>query len=165
MTPRSPLRLRSLLAALLLAMALPAAAHGLNLVAHAEGESVSGLAEYSDRSPAAGLFIEVRDADGGAVLAEGSSGADGRFRLTVPVRPAYRVAVEGEEGHRAEVTATRLAASTAANSAASGEALRLLREDIARLEHRIRLQDILGGIGYILGLAGLAAWFMARRRP
>ena len=43
-------------------------------------------------------------------------------------------------------------------------ALRTLREDIHRLEQRIRVQDVVGGIGYILGVFGLAAWFMSRRR-
>ena len=43
-------------------------------------------------------------------------------------------------------------------------ALRTLREDIHRLEQRVRVQDVVGGIGYILGVFGLAAWFMSRRR-
>ncbi|MFT3758920.1 hypothetical protein [Thauera sp.] len=80
----------------------------------------------------------------------------------MPPLPRYRVVVEGDEGHRSEAEALRVESGAAA--AADADALRLLREDIARLEQRIRLQDILGGIGYILGLAGLSAWFMARRR-
>ncbi len=153
-----PQRLRTAVVALLLCAALPAAAHGLYVSAHAEGGEVVGQAEYSDRSPAAGLFVEVLEATGSGVLAEGVSGDDGRFRIAVPERTAYRVAVEGDEGHRAEASAVRVVAG-----ATDADALRLLREDIARLENRIRLQDILGGIGYIVGLAGLAAWFMARR--
>ena len=47
--------------------------------------------------------------------------------------------------------------------------LRPLREQLDRHEHRLRLRDILGGIGYILGLAGLyyfgAARKEARKRP
>lgn len=38
-----------------------------------------------------------------------------------------------------------------------------LRKQIAEYEDRIRWHDILGGIGYILGLAGLAFYLTARR--
>ncbi|MCV2219504.1 hypothetical protein [Thauera sp. Sel9] len=149
-----------LLGTSLLAANGPALAHGLWVSAHAEDEAVVGQARYSDQTAAAGLFVDVLDPATGATLAQGSSGADGRFRIAVPPLPRYRIVVDGDEGHRSEAEAVRVAAGGTADA----DALRLLREDIARLEQRIRLQDILGGIGYILGLAGLSAWFMARRR-
>ncbi len=162
-TMRSPAALAALLACALLAGGPQARAHGLWVSAHAEGEAVVGQARYSDQGPATGLFIDVLDPASGAVLAQDSSGTDGRFRIAVPPRPAYRVVAEGDEGHRAEAEAVRVAPA-GTDPAASDETLRLLRDDIARLERRIRLQDVLGGIGYILGLAGLGAWLMARRR-
>lgn len=39
-----------------------------------------------------------------------------------------------------------------------------LREQLADHEDQVRLRDILGGLGYILGLAGLALWLKAPRR-
>jgi nickel transport protein len=39
-----------------------------------------------------------------------------------------------------------------------------LREQIAAYEDKIRWHDVLGGIGYIVGLSGLACYFLARRR-
>jgi len=42
--------------------------------------------------------------------------------------------------------------------------VRPLREQIERYEERRRLHDILGGIGYIMGLGGLAFYFLGRRR-
>jgi nickel transport protein len=42
--------------------------------------------------------------------------------------------------------------------------IRPLREALQTHEERIRLRDILGGIGYIIGLAGLALWWSGRRR-
>lgn len=42
--------------------------------------------------------------------------------------------------------------------------VRPLREETAALRDQIRLRDILGGIGYIVGLAGILAWIDARRR-
>lgn len=41
--------------------------------------------------------------------------------------------------------------------------VRPLREQLLAHEERVRLRDILGGIGYILGLAGLVLWWHARR--
>ncbi|SUS04906.1 conserved exported hypothetical protein [uncultured Defluviicoccus sp.] len=38
-----------------------------------------------------------------------------------------------------------------------------LREQLSAYEDRVRLRDVLGGFGYILGLAGLFAWLRARR--
>ncbi|MBD3326897.1 hypothetical protein GF339_20095 [candidate division KSB3 bacterium] len=42
--------------------------------------------------------------------------------------------------------------------------IRPLREQLERYEEKIRLHDILGGIGYILGLMGLGYFLGARRK-
>ena len=42
--------------------------------------------------------------------------------------------------------------------------LRPLREQLARSEQHMRLKDILGGIGYILGLMGVAVYFNCRKK-
>ncbi len=42
--------------------------------------------------------------------------------------------------------------------------IRPLQEQIERLEERRRVQDILGGVGYIIGLAGIA-FYLLRARP
>jgi nickel transport protein len=52
----------------------------------------------------------------------------------------------------------------AAIEAAVARQVRPLREELAADRDRARLHDILGGIGYILGIAGLALWWGTRRR-
>jgi nickel transport protein len=42
--------------------------------------------------------------------------------------------------------------------------LRPLREQHEAHDARVRLQDVLGGIGYIVGLAGLGLWWYGGRR-
>jgi len=42
--------------------------------------------------------------------------------------------------------------------------INLYREQIEQYEEKIRLRDILGGVGYLLGLAGLAFYFLGLRR-
>ncbi len=37
-----------------------------------------------------------------------------------------------------------------------------LREQLQAYEDKVRLHDVLGGVGYILGLAGLALWWRSR---
>lgn len=168
MTPTPLLRaLRPIAATVLLLAAGAACAHGLVLTAQGEGTHVSGQVRYSDNTPAVGIFVEVRATEGdGPPLAEASTDAEGRFRLPAPATRPLRVIAEGEEGHRAEVVAhaVPLVVGGTADTDAAVATLRLLREDISRLESRIRLQDVIGGIGYIVGIAGIAAWLAARRR-
>ena len=39
----------------------------------------------------------------------------------------------------------------------------MLQEQLETYEERIRLHDVLGGIGYILGLAGISFYFMGKK--
>lgn len=59
---------------------------------------------------------------------------------------------------------TSPAAGTMADElAAIRNQLSALRQQLAEYEHRTRLRDVAGGIGYILGLAGVAFYLAARR--
>ncbi|MDD3518337.1 MAG: hypothetical protein PHQ14_08310 [Chromatiales bacterium] len=61
------------------------------------------------------------------------------------------------------VTADEIEARVARAVAAQ---LRPLREELQRHDEQVRLRDVLGGIGYILGLAGLVLWWRSRgKRP
>ena len=42
--------------------------------------------------------------------------------------------------------------------------LAALRRELRQYEQRIRLRDVLGGIGYIVGMAGVAFYFLGVRR-
>ena len=42
--------------------------------------------------------------------------------------------------------------------------IRPLRKDLAAFKEEVRWRDVLGGIGYILGLTGIGLWVAARRR-
>lgn len=48
--------------------------------------------------------------------------------------------------------------------AAVAQKLRPLQREIVELREEIRLHDILGGIGYIVGIAGISFYFLGVRR-
>jgi nickel transport protein len=55
-------------------------------------------------------------------------------------------------------------ALAAAIESAVARQVRPLREELAEARARARMQDVIGGIGYIVGVAGLVLWWTARRR-
>ncbi len=164
--------LRAGVIALALCCAPAARAHGLRVSVQAQPDGVAGQAFYSDQTPAAGDRVELyAPPDAAEPIAHQASDAQGRFRFQAAPGRMYRVVVEGEEGHRSEaqIMLAPLPGSTApgADAAALGAVVRTelapLREDLAHLETRIRLHDLIGGIGYLVGLVGLYAWWRARR--
>lgn len=171
---------RFLAAAFLLAgltAAGPAWAHKMKIFAVIEGDAIVGSAYFSPGG-------RVRDAE--AVLSVGNeevartrTGADGSFRFT-PTRPGpYRIAVDGGDGHAAffiladsapspatpaPLSTPAAAVSDAALEQAIARQIRPLREQIDAYEEKIRLHDILGGLGIIAGLAGVAFGLSERRK-
>jgi nickel transport protein len=55
-------------------------------------------------------------------------------------------------------------ASTSARLESMQKQIEFLRQQIDESEQRLRLRDLLGGIGYILGLAGIAAYMKSRQK-
>ncbi len=53
---------------------------------------------------------------------------------------------------------------TAAVAEAVAKEIRPLREQLDQVESKIRLHDIVGGIGYIVGISGVAFYFLAMRK-
>lgn len=148
--------------------------HGLRLTASVTETGIAGRAFYSDESPAHDERVAVRNAAGNVSLSARTDG-QGRFAIELKESGRYTITVSGEEGHRAEVTLPFVAVSRdKALAAACGDSQALaaamrgelapLREDIARYEQRIRLHDLIGGVGLIVGLAGAFAFWRSRSR-
>lgn len=168
----SPGLVLALIAASLLASA--AWAHGLRVTAAPTAEGIAGRSFYSDETAAAGERVSLADRQR-QELAVVQTDADGRFAFAVAEEGDYWVIAEGEEGHRAEV-AVRLekgAGNGRADSVVPGadpaqlrrllrDELHPIREELARYEKRIRLSEVIGGIGFIVGLAGAAALWRTR---
>lgn len=139
--------------------------HALLLSTQAVQQDIVGRAFYSDDTAAQDEAVEVfllpKQTEPTASV---QTDDQGRFRFVDLVPGVYQVVVYGIEGHRAQATVELSAQSAQApTSAATTEEIALLRQDIARLHARIRLSDIVGGIGYIVGLAGAYLLFIRRR--
>ena len=135
------------------------AAHALHITAQYDGVAISGKAYYSDQTPAAETYVEAVKTGETEPAVYGKTDREGRFSLPFTQDGTFSVMSEGMEGHRAETTGQKMAAS----SPMSNTELQLLREEIAQLKDKIYWRDILGGIGYILGIFGIVALLKTRK--
>lgn len=128
----------------------------------------------------------------GAKIATAKTDVKGEFSFTPAGRTGeYRLSVNTGDGHSAKtsvsfgagepkasaeaqpVAATQSAAAPAPGidakaieeivDKAVSKRILPLQESIERYEGLIRLRDVLGGIGYILGIAGIASLLLSRR--
>ncbi len=85
-----------------------------------------------------------------------------------PVPPAVETAKAAPTGTVSAAATASPAMDAAAFRAmvekAVARQVKPLRKQLLEYENTVRLHDILGGLGYILGLTGLGMWFSARRR-
>jgi len=172
---------------LLIAAGGQALAHKVNVFAYAEGDSVYTESYFNDGKKCRNSAIAVYDGSDKPLL-EGKTDDEGLFAFPIPKREALRIVLTVSMGHRAECVLSRAEltgagaeeeAPPAQVSAGGGSApdedidralarrLSPLVQAVRRLEEqqeRASLRDILGGVGYIAGLAGLYYYFRSRSR-
>jgi nickel transport protein len=174
-------------------LAVPSAsyAHKVTVFAWVDGDRVHTESKFSRGRMVQRGRILVYDTEGARLL-EGETDEEGRFSFPLPQVTGLRVELDAGQGHRAEwslnVGQSPQPQPTAASSpegntvppavdAVTAAAVRQAVEEAleARLDPVIRLlleardpgpsmTEILGGIGYIIGLAGLAVYVQYRRR-
>lgn len=179
--------MRILLAAVAVLMlsTAPALAHKLKVFAAAEGADIVGTAYFAGGGKAVGSVGRVLAPDQ-SLIATFTTDDQGGFRFAVSARQDYTISVDSGDGHVAQtiVAAIELPASLPAGlssavavaepapesssaaldvEAAVARQIRPLRQQIDAMEERARFSDIMGGIGTIFGLFGIAAWVAARR--
>ncbi|MBC7908010.1 MAG: hypothetical protein H7Y60_14875 [Rhodospirillaceae bacterium] len=145
----------------LLLLCTPAQAHKLKLFVTQEGGDMVGTAYFAGGGPAA--QIEGTVIVDGVERARFRTDGEGNFRVTAPANAT--ISVDGGDGHAASTNAV-VAVDPPTNDieAAVARQIRPLRLQIDAMEERARFSDIMGGIGTIFGLFGIAAWIAARRR-
>ncbi|MDB5508092.1 MAG: hypothetical protein JWL93_561 [Hyphomicrobiales bacterium] len=176
-----------------LAFSAPASAHRLRLFATVDEGALAGYAFFVGGGRAQGAEIVVTSSPG-AEPTRLLTDQEGRFSWKPPAPATYHVVVSTGDGHVSEATVERsrfggdepVAASTQPAvsptapprpdetalarlveqkvDAAVARQLRPLLEAYGAAEARLRFNDIMGGIGMIVGLAGIALWGASRRR-
>lgn len=174
----------------LLAMS-PAQAHRLRVFATVEQGEISGYAYFVGGARAKGASVVFRDG-GDRELHRTIADAQGGFRWRPEPPQTIKVVVDAGEGHVGSITIDRARFSgrraaeeereesehvaeaglssahreliESAVDAAMERHARTLLEKFEAMETRTRFNDVVGGIGMILGLAGAAMWAMARRK-
>ncbi len=165
----------------LCALAIPAAAHDLHIFALVEGGRVTGEANYIGGGPLKDAPVEVHGA-GGTLVHETTTDDRGAFTFPAKGDSDLTITVETDDGHHGHFTipANQLPGSAPAaqpavakhDSAdlrtvvaeAVAKQVNPLRAELDALRNQTRLRDILGGVGYIFGVAGVVALIKARRR-
>ncbi len=175
----------------LLFVATPASAHRLKLFATLESGTISGYAFFVGSGRAHGAAISVKEASG-KEIATLTTDDNGAYSYKTPAPQTYHLTANTGDGHIADavIDAARFGGASTpdpenaddddADSSAPAAALsqaqieRAVDAAVARqvkplieayelAEGRTRFNDIMGGIGMIIGLAGLAMWASARR--
>lgn len=169
-------------------------AHKLKVFAFAEGDRIEGSTYFVGGTPASGATVEVMSADDRllATLVPDTTGefsykvaahekhvivantGDGHVaRWTVSAAE-----LTGQAPGSADQNTDSEPSSDTADPAtqpgnnelatlveqAVARQVRPLREQLIRNEDQTRLRDIIGGVGYIMGIFGLAIWWQHRRR-
>ena len=156
-----------------------AMAHGLHVFATADGQTISGRAYFAGGGPAKRLNIQILAPDG-SQIAQTQTDDAGRFSITATRRCDHRIVAETADGHQAEYVLGAAELSSALLPGTENvdldaalerslqtivsQQLQPLREQLDAYEHQVRLRDVLGGIGYIVGVTGIWFYFRAVRR-
>lgn len=179
---------------LIISTTLTASAHKVIIFAWVEGDTVFTESKFSGGKRAINALVEVFDREGQQLL-EGKTDDKGEFSFKVPKLTDLRVVLTAGTGHKGEWTipeseireAVALLEKKPAEGPSQAIAVGLSREDIKdlieeSLDRKLRpivrmmtelqsrgpsVNEIVGGIGYILGLMGVAIYFKNRgkKRP
>ena len=181
------------LAILLSTVTTTVEAHNVSLFAWVEESKVFTQSKFSGGRLAKNARIEVYNAAGEKLL-EGRTDEQGQFAFKPPRPEDLRIVLLAGSGHRGEwrVTAEEfgvapaeapMASSPPAESPSPQDTpttadaelktliegaldtkLAPIRRQLAQLTRRPTLHDIIGGLGYIMGLVGLGAYMQSRRK-
>jgi nickel transport protein len=146
------------------AFAGPAHAHRLSLFADYVGGKIRGTVVWGDGSSAVNLPVTIARGES-HIVATVTTDGNGEFVFSPDEPGEFLLTCRTDDGHLASlIVGTGLTDAAPASQEALQEQIFELREQLAAFERRVGLRDIVGGVGYILGLAGLAALIKTRRK-
>ena len=170
---------------------VPALAHKVMIFAWVEGDTVFTESKFSGGKKAVNAPVVIFDKDGKKLL-EGKTDNKGEFSFKIPKVSDLRIVLDAGMGHKAEWTVPesdiREAGAILEKNSAVGSsgsiAVGLSKEEVRKivedsLDKKLRpilrmitesrntkpsLTEIIGGIGYIFGLMGVALYFISKKK-
>ena len=170
---------------------VPALAHKVMIFAWVEGDTVFTESKFSGGKKAINASVEIFDKDGKKLL-EGKTDNKGEFSFKMPKVTDLRIVLNAAMGHKAEWTVPESEIREAGNILEKKSAVEpsgpttvgLSKEEVRKivedsLDKKLRpivrmiteskntkpsITEIIGGIGYIFGLMGVALYFINRRK-
>jgi nickel transport protein len=164
-------------------------AHNMEVFATVEGKIIQGKASFHDGTPVRNADVKAFNA-AGEEIGRTKTDEQGKFSLEARFRCDHRLLVDTGDGHGAEYTilAKTLPADLPMRSSSDDVGYQpptpsesdldhshdsallkeihtdvdALQDQLDQYEHRLRFRDILGGIGFIVGLAGAAYGYYYR---
>jgi nickel transport protein len=159
-----------LAAAFALSMSTTALAHQINIYASVDGDTIRGKVYFRGNAPAQNVTVRAVDPQGNA-LGQTTTDEQGKFTMPARGRVEHRLAADTGDGHVTEpyvLPAKLFQESAAADDSPQVEQLReqivALQEELAACKSRVLVRDALGGIGWIVGLAGIAYYYLGVRK-
>lgn len=167
--------------------ATPAFAHKVTIFAWVEGDTIYTQSKFSKGRKAKGALVTVFDMEGNKLL-EGTTDEKGECSFKIPKKTGLKVVLKASMGHMAEwkIPVEEIAAAQASQNKTpeAGEPSCFQREEIKRLidesldqklspiismladsqDRGPGISEVMGGIGYIFGLVGVALYFANRRK-
>jgi nickel transport protein len=170
---------------------VPALAHKVMIFAWVEGDTVFTESKFSGGKKVLNAPVLVFDKDGKKLL-EGKTDNKGEFSFKIPKTTDLRIVLNAAMGHKAEWTVPEseiyesggIAKKKSAPVPSGPTAVGLSKEEVQKivedsLDKKLRpivrlmtesrstrpsLTEIIGGIGYIFGLMGVALYFKNREK-
>jgi len=150
---------------LLLLLSCPALAHRVSVFADVRGRQVVVDAYFSDGTPVKGGEVKVLDGETGRLLLKGTTDSHGRFTFRLPCPLKLKLVLRAGPLHRA-VTQLKLSRPAEGVEEALRRQIEPLQAEIFALRKELsrrRLQDLAGGIGWILGIFGGISLALGRK--
>ncbi|OGV48629.1 MAG: hypothetical protein A2X49_11035 [Lentisphaerae bacterium GWF2_52_8] len=160
-------------------------AHKIKIFASVSNGKIEGYVYSSGGERPAGLPVDIVFAADGSKVGSAKCDSKGEFFFVPPSRADYKMTVDSGDGHNAEflIKADSFPESIPQREGQGDRTMipvmpekkeqlqdsglsrqiKALAEQLEEHDSKVRFHDILGGIGYIVGLCGVAAFFMARR--
>lgn len=169
------------------ALMFPVSAHNLRVFAARKGPEIHGSAYFGGGGVSKNTKVEIYKRNG-EKIGETVTDSEGKFSFKTKYRNEMKIIASNQDGHLAEfkikgqnrnrksstkstVSREKITASTLDENRFReivaeeiSQQLYPLKQQLDEYENKVRLRDIVGGVGYIFGLAGIVLYFLAVRK-